>query len=74
MTGAPGQDNLNARLDAQAIAEIRSSVGPSEDVAAKYGIDGSTVRQIRRKKTWRHVLVPAPVRMSVSVNACCVAE
>jgi hypothetical protein len=68
MVGAPGPANLNARLDAQAIADIRASTASSATVAAAYRIDSSTVRQIRRRQTWRHVLTPAPVLMSVSVQ------
>jgi len=44
-----------AKLDEQKVREIRQSKLNNTAAAAVFGIDRTTISQVRRFKTWRHV-------------------
>lgn len=50
-----GEKHGCSKLTEQQVLAIRASVGPSRIVAEQYGISGRQVRDIRRKKVWRHI-------------------
>lgn len=39
-------------LDWDKVREIRASRGPSNEVGARYGVSGKTIRRIRRREAW----------------------
>lgn len=50
-----GEANPHSRLTEDQVKEIRASTGASERVGLLYGISGRNVRDIRNRKSWRHV-------------------
>lgn len=50
-----GSARWNAKLDEQAVIEIRQSSGTDEEMALKYGVCRATVTYVRRGKTWKQV-------------------
>jgi hypothetical protein len=50
-----GESHFRAKLSASAVAEIRSSEDEIQTLAGKFSVDQSTVRQVKSRKTWRHV-------------------
>ena len=52
---APGVDHPLAKLNDDAVREIRSKVENTSALAAKYGVDKATIRRVLRGQTWRHV-------------------
>lgn len=50
-----GSDHGCAKLTEDQVREIRTSVGPSRIVAEKYGVSGRQVRDIRTRRSWRHI-------------------
>ena len=50
-----GEEHHNAKLTENDIRYIRSSDKSSYQIARELNVDSSTVRDIRRGKTWRHV-------------------
>jgi hypothetical protein len=66
--GAPGQGNVNARLTEADVGHILSSKDSSTVLGLVYGVTDSTVRGIRRRETWRHVVCTKPVTMFVGVS------
>jgi hypothetical protein len=54
VAAAPGKDNFRAKLNDDAVQEIRSG-GIVAELAARYGVTGSTIRAVQRRETWRHV-------------------
>ena len=51
-----GEQNPRAVLNADNVREIRRSRLTNEAVAAQFGISPYTVRDVRRGRTWRHVV------------------
>jgi hypothetical protein len=51
-----GEANPNARLTAELVRLFRASPKTATALAREYGCDQTTVSQIRRGKTWRHLL------------------
>lgn len=54
---ARGEKNGSARLTEAQVLEIRSSPLPQRELAAKYGVDHSSISLIRTGKSWRHLLL-----------------
>lgn len=50
-----GEDHGCHKLTEEQVLEIRASVGPSVKVGERYGVSGRQVRDIRRRKSWRHL-------------------
>jgi hypothetical protein len=50
-----GETNPNARLTAELVRLFRASPKTATALAREYGCDQTTVSQIRRGKTWKHV-------------------
>jgi len=50
-----GEDHHKAKLTEQDVIAIRSLSESSYLAAQRYGLDPSTIRDIRRRKTWRHI-------------------
>jgi hypothetical protein len=50
-----GEANPNARLTADLVRLFRASPKTATALAREYGCDQTTVSQIRRGKTWKHV-------------------
>lgn len=50
-----GSANSNAKLNVQAVMEIRGSDRSPLDLARKFGVSRSTILNIQARKTWRHV-------------------
>lgn len=50
-----GEAHGCSKLTEDQVREILASTGPSEDVALRYCVSGRTVREIRTRKTWRHL-------------------
>lgn len=50
-----GSENGNSKLTEEDICEIRTRSESSIKLAPEFGIDAGTVRQIRRRETWKHV-------------------
>lgn len=50
-----GEKHGCAKLTEQQVLAIRASFGPSRIIAEQYGISGRQVRDIRRKRVWRHI-------------------
>lgn len=47
-----GDRNPNVKLTPEQVAEIRSSTGSSHPIAARFGVNPSTVQRIRRGDLW----------------------
>lgn len=51
-----GEDSGTAKLTAVRVREIRARRGiPSRTLAAKYGVTPNTIRDVRSRRTWRHI-------------------
>lgn len=50
-----GEKHGCSKLTEQQVLAIRASVGPSRIIAEQYSISGRQVRDIRRRKVWRHI-------------------
>lgn len=50
-----GADHKGSKLTAEQVLEIRASEGASEGIGESYGISGRQVRDIRNRKSWRHL-------------------
>lgn len=53
----PGESNPLAKLRAEQVIEIRESSEPQRILAARYGIDQSTVSNIKTGRRWRELTV-----------------
>jgi hypothetical protein len=51
-----GVDHHNSKLDNELVRYIRQSDKSSYKLAKELGVDSSTIRDVRNKKTWRHVI------------------
>lgn len=51
-----GVDHHNSKLDNELVRYIRQSDKSSYKLAKELGVDPSTIRDVRNKKTWRHVI------------------
>ena len=51
-TGQGGHNNTNAKLDWQKVREIRRSGDRYTDLAARYGVSLSTIKDVRRGRLW----------------------
>ncbi|MFE8106945.1 HNH endonuclease [Sphingomonas melonis] len=51
-----GAQNPKAKLNDDAVRQIRASEEQGKDLAAKFGVSPAVVSKIRRRETWRHVL------------------
>lgn len=52
---AVGEKNGRAVLTEKDVRHIRSTLGSNEMLARTYGVDPSTIKQIRTHQTWKHV-------------------
>jgi len=52
---AKGSGHPLAKIDEEAVRKIRASSATNTEVALEYGMSAHTIRDIRRRKTWRHV-------------------
>lgn len=52
---ALGEEHPCTKLTADKVRQIRSMSGMNTEIAAVFGIDPSTVSNVRRRKTWKHV-------------------
>lgn len=50
-----GEAHHNSKITEDDVRYIRTSDKSSSKLSAELGIDSSTIRDIRRRKTWRHV-------------------
>lgn len=50
-----GVDCHNARLNADAVIEIRSSEKSAPELALKYGVSRACIGSVKSRKTWKHV-------------------
>lgn len=50
-----GSANSNAKVDAEAVLDIRASEDPVEVLMARYDVSRSTIANIRSRRTWTHV-------------------
>jgi hypothetical protein len=50
-----GELNMSARLTESQVCEIRRSSDPDPLVASRYGVCLTTVQNVRRRKTWKHL-------------------
>lgn len=50
-----GSANSNAKLTGPQVLEIRASRATPEELAVKYGVSRSTVVNILKEKTWKHL-------------------
>jgi hypothetical protein len=55
---ASGEGKAQAKLTEATVRAIRASVGTASDreIGARFGVDSETVRQIRLRKAWKHVV------------------
>ena len=51
-----GTDNHNSKLNDELVRYIRHSNKSNYELANEIGVDPSTIRDARNKKTWRHVV------------------
>jgi len=51
-----GEKNSNAKLTADAVLAIRCSDESKEELGRRYGVDASAIREVRRGRTWAHLL------------------
>ena len=50
-----GEDSPASKLTEADVLAIRTSNEPADALAARYGINASTVWDIRRRRSWRHI-------------------
>lgn len=53
--GACGERSGPSRLTAEKVLTIRAAVGSSSSLAAQFGVCPRTIRDIRGRRTWRHI-------------------
>ena len=53
---AVGEDNHGSKLNDELVRYIRQSNKSNYGLAKELGVDPSTIRDARNKKTWRHVI------------------
>jgi hypothetical protein len=53
--GMHGRANPNAKLNDNAVRQIRASTVKASDLAAKYGVSKTVINMVRRRETWRHI-------------------
>ena len=51
-----GVNNHNSKLDDESVRYVRQSDKSSYKLAKELGVDPSTIRDVRKMKTWRHVI------------------
>lgn len=51
-----GEDHHNSKLDGGLVRYIRQSNKSNYRLAKELGVDPSTIRNARNKKTWRHII------------------
>jgi hypothetical protein len=56
----PGERNRNAKLTTDNVRAIRRSAARVADLVRQFKVDASTIRQVIRRQTWRHVPDDAP--------------
>lgn len=52
---AVGARNGSNKLTEEQVLEIRATAGSLSQLAAKFGVNGATIHNIRHRKTWRHL-------------------
>lgn len=52
---ARGEQNGRAKLTEADVSAIRASTETHREIAAQFGVDRSTISDIRRREIWRHV-------------------
>lgn len=50
-----GEANVNAKLDAEKVRDIRAAKRGGQALADQFGITYSTLKRIRRRESWKHV-------------------
>ena len=50
-----GEAHKKSKLNTKVVLEIRASSKQHAVLAAKYGIDQSTVSDVKRRRTWKHI-------------------
>jgi|1186.fasta_scaffold529447_2 hypothetical protein len=53
---ALGEANFNAKLSPELVNLIRSSALRCGDLANRFGVHPNTVRDVRRRRTWQHII------------------
>lgn len=53
-----GQSHHNAALDNEKVKAILSSSQSNAELAKKYSVSPRTIRDVRNRKTWKHILLP----------------
>lgn len=51
-----GERHGMARLTEEKVRAIREEKGPSHAIAPKYGVSPRTIRAVRKRKIWAHVI------------------
>lgn len=54
-TGASGERNGLAKLNAQKVRKIREATGTLKSIADRFGVGISCVHAIRTRQTWKHI-------------------
>ena len=55
-TRPAGEINPSAKLAPDQVLAIRSNNAPTPEAAARFGVSYATIRDIRKRRTWRHLL------------------
>jgi DNA invertase Pin-like site-specific DNA recombinase len=50
-----GSNHRRAKIDEDAVRDMRSGKQTREELAKKYGISAGTVRNIQQRRCWKHV-------------------
>ena len=53
--GAKGEDHKDAKLTSRLVRKIRGSVLPHKQMARLLKVDNKTIRNVRKRITWKHV-------------------
>jgi predicted XRE-type DNA-binding protein len=61
MSKNQGSQNFKSKLVETEVIDIITSKLSQREIADKYGISQSLVSRIRRRKLWRHVILPAHI-------------
>jgi DNA-binding transcriptional regulator YiaG len=61
-----GERNPKAKLDEQAVREIRASSGSNPAIARRFGVSASTIHKIRTGQSWRHPIDDSPALLPVN--------
>lgn len=51
-----GEQNGNSRLTSRIICKIRKSSAAGVALGRKYGVSGTSITAIRKRRTWKHVI------------------